>query len=550
MAEQDRRTGDSDWIFASADPGTVPTEQLPGRAEFDKYTSPLVPTGQIPVIPELATGAADDDRHDDGDDEHGSARSVGGSHAAGSYARSGTTPDAEDAPAASVLQLPSRFAALSWWDAVRDIVALVALASAYTVPYTAADIGAWLIAPRVAIVIALVALVVVHLLRWIPEHPPLRILRIVRMAGMAPAILVAFATVLADLVLSLPVLFAPLPDGPPVGVGVGVSLLLLGGMLGAEPRRHEGFEPGEAARARTRRMLLGIVATAAVFLVIALVMIVGRLVTTGWAFSARALADTGLSALVIGLMVGSGLRRERSRYVFAVAALAGLVLGAAADNSLRLQFAQVRSVATSFVYLPPLFSAFAIMVSRSFVRTMPLSFRRADWIVYAVRALEFSVTLHIGAVCWSLLAAVARAGGVGWGGVVLHLVDAILAAVFAVMSSFGRRALLERSADSARASAVVASIVMVILGFLDVIVNSLASGAGAGLVTGGVALAVGVAVALMLTVPAPVRDQYGAPDLVRMFEDFRRRDADARSLLARVPDVSAERATKKRFPGR
>src|SRR5699024_11013102 len=73
-------------------------------------------------------------------------------------------------------------------------------------------------------------------------------------------------------------------------------------------------------------------------------------------------------------------------------------------------------------------------------------------------------------------------------------------------------------------------------------------GGGGGLVTGGVALAIGVAAALMLTVPAPVRDEFGAPDLVKMFADFRTRDAGRRSLLDRVPDVTEERARKKSFP--
>src|SRR5690625_7444346 len=46
--------------------------------------------------------------------------------------------------------------------------------------------------------------------------------------------------------------------------------------------------------------------------------------------------------------------------------------------------------ATGYVYLPLLFAGFGVMISRSFVRTMPISFRRADWLVYTVRAFEFS----------------------------------------------------------------------------------------------------------------------------------------------------------------
>lgn len=91
---------------------------------------------------------------------------------------------------------------------------------------------------------------------------------------------------------------------------------------------------------------------------------------------------------------------------------------------------------------------------------------------------------------------------------------------------------------------------MLVVGFLDVIVNSLATGAGAGLMTGGVALAIGVAAALMLTVPAPVRDDYGAPDLGRMFADFRTRNTPGTSASPElIPDVSEERARIKVFPG-
>ncbi|MDO5663498.1 MAG: hypothetical protein Q4G40_12440, partial [Brachybacterium sp.] len=213
-----------------------------------------------------------------------------------------------------------------------------------------------------------------------------------------------------------------------------------------------------------------------------------------------------------------------------------------------MQFAAPLSVAIGFVYLPLLFTAFAVMISRSFLRTMPLSFRRSDWIVYAVRAFEFGIVVHLGAVGWQLLVAVAAIGGGGVGGPVLHAMGAVVSAVVVVLCMVGRQALLERPADNARAMGVGAAVVMVVLGFLAVIVNSLATGAGAGLVTGGVALAIGIAAALMLTVPSPVRDEYGAPDLGRMFEDFRIRDQGHRRLADRVPDVTAERARKKSFP--
>ena len=190
------------------------------------------------------------------------------------------------------------------------------------------------------------------------------------------------------------------------------------------------------------------------------------------------------------------------------------------------------------------------MISRSFVRSMPLSFRRTDWLVYSVRALELSALMHTAAVLWHLLIALAATSAPVAGGPVLHLIDAVVCACFVVVSLFGRTALLSRPALSARASGVVASLVLVVVGFLDVIVNSIATASGAGLVTGGVALVLGIATALMLTVPAPVRDEFGAPDITRMFADFRARDNGRVSLLDLVPDVTEATAERKPFPRR
>ncbi|MCL6422567.1 hypothetical protein Bequi_04065 [Brachybacterium sp. JHP9] len=463
-----------------------------------------------------------------------------------SYSRSGTTPNAEDAPPGSAL--PARFAGLGMFDAIRDITALVCLIAALSTTFTVSGVAALEIAGRVGVGIALAALVAVHLLRWIPQKPPLALIRRVRVIGLLPALAVAAGTLATDLVLSIPVLFASLPE-PPVGIGVAVSLLLAGALVGIEPRAHEGWVPGEAARARATAALRGIGIGAAVAFLLALVMLVGRIWVTGWAYSLLTFASALVSLLLLAIVIGSALRRDRYWYVFSAAAASGLVLLAIADNSLRLQFAAPASFATHFVYLPFLFAAWGVMISRSFVRSMPLAFQQVDWIVYAMRAFEFSAVMHTAAVLWQVAAAIAATGGAGHGGPVLHIVDALVSACYVVLSLFARRSLLERPANIARSSAVIASVVMLVLGFLDVVVNSLATGAGAGLMTGGVALAVGVAAALMLTVPAPVRDEYGAPDLVLMFEDFRRRNARA-IASADLPDISAERARKKGFPER
>lgn len=557
---------DADWIFAIDDPHSLPTDRLPGREEFDRYAQPLLARrGQGPALPDqdrpgtepdAVTGAipvveGEEDGSDGADGADDETVAPLARPRVVSYARSGTTPNAEDdeIPIAG-FQLPERFKDLGLFDALRDVLALICLTSALTTTFTVADNPVLDLLGRISIGVALAALVAVHALRWIPAAPPLRAIRTLRVAGMAPALAIALLVLGADLVLSLPVLFAPLPDGPPVGVGVGVSLLLLGAILGIEPRAHEGYLPQERARRAARRLLLGVGIAAAAALLLALVMIVGRLFTTGWAFSLMTFANTLISALLLAVVLASALRRERSWYVFSTAVVAALAIGALADNTLGLQFAAPISVARGFVYLPFLFAALGLMSSRSFVRSMPLSFRRTDWLVYSVRALELSALMHSAAVLWHLMGALAATSVPRPGGPVLHLVDAAVCACFVLVSVFGRTALLSRPAVSARASGVVASLVLVVVGFLDVIVSSIATASGAGLVTGGVALVLGIATALMLTVPAPVRDEFGAPDITRMFADFRARDNGRVSLLDLVPDVSGATAERKIFPGR
>lgn len=590
--DKERRHGenqDSDWIFATDDPHTLPTERLPDRAEFDRYSAPLLarrrsaalPPGENETVdlsgldpeqlragtePDAATGAIpaiDPDAEEDAVPTTVTVpeESVGPSTTAPlraprdvTYARSGTTPNAEDedAPATGLngFVLPERFKDLGIFDALRDVMALICMVAAMTTTFTVAHSTLVDGVGKIVIGVGLAALVAVHLMRWIPSTPPLPAIRVVRVAGLAPALLVAVGTVVSDLVGSLPVLFSSLPDGPPVGLGVGVSLLLLGAILGIEPRAHEGYLPQARARRVARILLVAVGIAAAAALLLALVMIIGRLFTTGWSYSLLVIGDTVISALLLGIVLASALLRERSWYVFSTAAVSSLAVAALADNTLQLQFAAPLSFATDYVYLPFLFAALGLMISRSFVRTMPIAFQRTDWLVFTVRAFEFSALLHTAAVLWHVLAAVVATSGRIQGSPVLHLIDAAVCLCFVAVSLFARPSLLSRPAVTARANGVIAGLLMVVVGFLDVIVNSLATGAGAGLVTGGTALTVGIAAALMLTVPAPVRDEFGAPDIVRMFADFRARDSGSVSLLSQVPDVTEETARKKAFPGR
>ena len=570
------RDQDDDWIFAIDDPHSLPTDRLPDRAAFDRYATPLLarraaepalPPGENETVdlssldleaePDTATGAipvleaGDEEPVEEAEAPAQDDQLVAPLRAPAdvSYARSGTTPNAEhDEIPLNTLVLPDRFRELGVFDALRDVLALICLVTALTTTFTLADSPVLELIGKAAIGTGIAALVIVHLLRWVPEKAPLGAVRVLRVAGLLPSLLAAVTVLVADLVLSLPKLFASLPDGPPVGIGIGVSLLLLGAILGIEPRAHEGYLPQERARRVARSVLLGVAGGAGVALLVALVMIVGRVFTTGWAFSLMTFANALISALLLGIVLVAALRRERSWYVFSTAVVAALVIAALADNTLGLQFAAPLSFASGFVYLPFLVAAFGLMISRSFVRSMPVSFRRTDWLVYTVRAFEFSALMHAAAVTWHLLASIAAVSGQAPGSPMLHLIDAVVCACFVLVSLFGRTSLLSRPAVTARASGVVAALLLVVVGFLDVIVNSLAMAAGAGLVTGGVALFIGLGAALMLTVPAPVRDEFGAPDVTRMFADFRARDGGRVSLLERVPDVADETARRKIFP--
>src|SRR5699024_9062391 len=140
------------------------------------------------------------------------------------------------------------------------------------------------------------------------------------------------------------------------------------------------------ARRAARTMLIGVGIAAAAALLIALVMIVGRIFTTGWAYSLLAFANASISVLLLGIVLAAALRRERAWYVLSTAVVAALVIAALADSTRALRFAAPLTSASGFGYLPFLSAAFGLLISRSFVRNVPVSFRRTGWLVYSVRA--------------------------------------------------------------------------------------------------------------------------------------------------------------------
>ncbi|MDU1122614.1 MAG: hypothetical protein E7A10_02850, partial [Dermabacter sp.] len=112
----------------------------------------------------------------------------------------------------------------------------------------------------------------------------------------------------------------------------------------------------------------------------------------------------------------------------------------------------------------------------------------------------------------------------------------------------GRKALVRKDAVKARGHAVSIGAALTLLGFLGVIVFSVVTGAAAGLTNGGLGLVAGITAALMITVPAPVRDEHGVPDLERTFAEFRARINGAAGATAFLPDVSEARRRTHRFP--
>lgn len=538
-----------DWIFVP-EPGTLPTEKLPDSDDFarlrmqranlegeaENYFAPgLAPREPATETAEIAASPAPE-----GND----------------YARSGATP--ATAPRERAVHLPPQFSDLSGWDALRDIIVVLAFGSSFTTTYTHAPdaLPAWI--PGVAAGIGIATILAVYLLRWVPAYmkdakpkkpEQFAHLGIVRRIGMLPAFAAAFGALGYDLVASIPDLLTPLPNGPRVGVGVSVALLLLGAVMGSERRGFEGYVPDAAAQARAGRWILVMRVLLLASFTLSLVMMVGKAISGDPAFALVTLSYA-LGSLALGLFIANPkLNEQPSHYVFLVGAAAAMVVGAAADNSLRLEFAAPGSFSTSYVWLPFAFAAFGLLLSRPYVRSSTLNFKRVDWLMYAARTFEFSRTMHI--VAFAAVAVFFVAVLLGYnarGGAGLMIIQLVLVAALALLSSFGRKALVRKDAVKARGNAVAMGAALTLLGFLGVIVFSVITGAAAGLTNGGLGLIAGIAAALMITVPAPVRDEYGAPDLERTFTEFRARMSGVAGATAFLPDVSEARRRTHAFP--
>ena len=139
--------------------------------------------------------------------------------------------------------------------------------------------------------------------------------------------------------------------------------------MGSERRGFEGYVPGAAAKARAGRWILVLRVLLLVSFALSLVMVVGKAVNGDPAFALVTLSNS-LGSLALGLFIANPkLNEQPSWYVFLVGATAAMVVGAAADNSLRLEYAAPGSFSTSYVWLPFAFAAFGLLLSRSYVRS-------------------------------------------------------------------------------------------------------------------------------------------------------------------------------------
>lgn len=568
---------DASWIFGP-EPETFATEKLPDREDFErlraekadldrepeKLFAPLErqhePDTDTASIPVVRPPGADDSLSEPGAPGAGSVTAPAvpvRQPSPGDRVRSGDTPASP--PRKSAVTLPPRFRDVSGWDALRDLLVVLCFGAAFVTSFTEVPEALSMLWPRLAAGFGILAIVAVYVLRWAPTYkegydpkkpPYLKWLGTVRFVGMLPAFAVALGTMMYDLVASVPDLFTPLPDGPRVGIGAGVALLLLGATVGAERRGFEGYVPDEKNKRRAALKLQALRIAAFVSLAIAVAMMVGKAVNGDFLFSLVTLSRTIAAVALVLLVVRPRLNRTPEWYVFLTGVAGAMVLGGAADSTLRLDYAAEASFSNAYVWLPFLFLAFGVLISRAYVRSAPVRFERSDWIVYAARTFEFSIVMHAVALVVALVYLVAiLAGYPGPSGYIFAICRVVLLVLLFVLSVIARRCLDLTDSTKARSHAVSAGVGLAVLGFVGIVVYSIADGDAASLTNGGLALVVGIVASLMLTVPTPERDEYGAPDLARTFAHFRERNSRVPSMVPFLPDTSRDTATRKSFPG-
>ncbi|MGQ4544369.1 DUF7937 domain-containing protein [Dermabacteraceae bacterium P13088] len=497
-----------------ADPHVRHTEKLPTRDEIAQYAlRPDTSAQEPPALPKAAPANVfvDPDVEDEAELPDIDRQ----------RARSGDTPSVP-APLPRFAVIPAPLKVISRWDIARDALAFACLFSVLISSYTWREVGYREIAVLITTVLALLSIPACYLAHGKMRPVPLRIARTIRYVGQLPLLVVTLGYIGYDLFRSLPVLFSPLPAGPPVGLSVGVALALAGTLLALETRGNEGMVPGERQKSLARATILVLTGLLTASLGVFLVMAVGRAVQGEPEYALAVFAHALVALAIAGVICVSAINRQPSWFVFSAAAGGLLLLGAVADNSLRLAYAAPSSYAINLVWLPWVCAVFAVMVSRSYVRTVKLTFGKSDWVLYALRTAEYSLLLHaVGFVAALILLVRSFLAGDGYTG--LWIFTLLFLALAVYLSRYAHTAMLTFDADRARSHAVGAGVALFSAGFVFVIVHTVATQAAAGVITGGLALLVGIAIGLMLTVPVPILDEHGAPDLELMFADARRR---------------------------
>lgn len=438
------------------------------------------------------------------------------------YIRSGTTPNAEEAPPERHFGLLDRldlsslrnpFAGTPLTDSGRDVMAALFLVGAVVNQWDISGDG-W-VRPIVVVTapLAVLGLIAVYLLRTITvggHLAPLRVTRLVRVLSQLPLLAGVIATLIVDAVTG-------------DGVAVGVSLAVAGVFLAIEPRTSEGFLPTARDHGRARwvfRILVGLLAVSAVASVAVHVV---ALVGGAGLLELEDLLQMVVTTLFVMLPIWATAKRSPSWFVLAMAIIGGMLVAALADNAVRLDYAEAVSFHSGWVWLPFVAGIFALLCSRSWVRYVPLGLGPEPWRTLSARAFEFTLGVQSCVVVINVVRAVDRVVAEPDGrGPALYVLASIGSLLIALFAWIGRQALSAVDADRGRNLAVLAAGAMMMIGFVGVNVHIIAQGAAPSSDTGGVGLLCGMSVIVMLTVPAPIRERYGAPDFAAMIRDLRR----------------------------
>lgn len=544
---------------------TFPTEQIPGGRDVARYAesaadstpggpaqAPSEPGTQTAETPAIESALSDEEWHPTevvprlpGDQDTGPVLqpdtedmpALPPKAAGATFARSGTTPAeaARQKRARWTLDLSTMRNPLTGVhpdDLVRDLIAVVLLATSLTSTWTWSGATTTELPSFLAVLLSTLVVPLLYVLRGVRfggRAVNERQLRWIRLLGMVPAAGAAVSTIVADLVLSFIVVLGPQDLSASRGIGIGVALALTGALLGAEPRRHEGW----TAHPQVRRLLHVLLRIVVISLGVSTLLAVAALIPRGLAEGATgvlvAVAAMLVTLIYLVLLVDVVRTRRADRFVVTISVFGVLLIGGAFDTMLRLDFAAPQSFVYGYVSAPFAFALVALLMSRTWVDELAPSFVHDSWRAFGARLMEFSLIAHAVAVLATVLLLIARQLS-GAGGITVTVLSLIGLAALCVLSWFVRAGLRSEAVDRGRSRAVLLAIAMVALGFLGVIVTTIAFGTSMQTTTGGLGLFAGLAVVLAMTVPASMRERYGAPDFARMWAEAKpARTADSDS---------------------